>query len=273
MSLLKAEKNRHYHANLFNCTMILTSIVSFLLFFAFSYHQVYASEVKQDKYFQVDAGNEWVEIPSEAIALYSDQVYKKTGQTITYLTGYANTKASGNNWFSVPFILVTSSEKGRYPQEKLDELVEKAGGKMIENLKDIKDFVPPIRPGSMSYEKKRQIIWVEMISEIPQLGDVHAITAMLLTNKGSLNFILYALPADREARLRSLNILLDRVKLDQDMVYQAGIERKSTENRIAEAASRGLFKALFMVLIITVLFAGYKFVSNALKRPKGNLKK
>ena len=226
------------------------------------------------KYFHIDSEGQWVEIPDQDLSVYSEQIHRQTDQTIQYLAGYAGT--SGKNWFDLPFILVTSDEKGKFPQKKLDELVSKFSKRMHETFGelDVVDVLPPIQVGDMSYEKGRRIIWVEMVSDVPQLGKVHAITAMMLTEIGTLNFILYVASSDREARLREFSKFLNRVKIDPAFVYRSGTERpqrKSLTGALGRGLSRGLVYGailLFIVLITSAYRLMFKKISKMKKTPK-----
>ncbi len=224
------------------------------------------------KYFQIDTEGQWEEIPEQAISSYSEQIRRQTGQTVEYLAGYAITSKSRTNWFDLPFILVTSDEKGKFPQNKLDQIVTKSSEGMQEHLGGLKDVLPPIQVGEMSYEKGRRIIWMEMVSDVPQLGKVNAITAMMLTEIGTLNFILYVASSDRETRLRAFSALLNRVRLEPVYVYRSEPERPQRRS-ITDAVDRGLYKGLgygVILLFIVILVGMYKVMSKIISKMKGD---
>lgn len=251
-----------------------TIIACLLALLTLASWQVVKGEVSgadKTKYFQLDTKGQWEEIPEQAISSYSEQIRRQTGQTVKYLAGYASTSESRTNWNDLPFILVTSDEKGKFPQKKLDQIVSKSSEDMQEHLGGLKDVLPPIQVGDMSYEKGRRIMWVEMVSDVPQLGKVHAITAMMLTEIGTLNFILYVASSERETRLRAFSALLNRVRLEPDYVYRSEPERPQRK-RITDAVGRGLCKGLgygVILFIIVILAGGYKVMSKIISKMKG----
>jgi hypothetical protein len=226
--------------------------------------------VDDTNYFHVDIEDQWVEIPEQTLSAYSEQVCQKTDQTIQYLAGYAST--SGNNWFELPFILVTSNENGKWPQKKLDKIVSESTKEIQESLDQLNDVLPT-HVGEISYEKRRRIIWMDTVSDVPQLGKVHAITAIMLTEIGDLNFILYVASSDRETRLREFSDLLNRVTLDPAFVYRSEPERalKVLERSLPDVFYRLRFRSLFygFILLCIVLFAGtYKVMSRIISKRK-----
>ncbi len=251
-----------------------TMIACLLALVTLASWQVVRGEVSgadKTKYFQMDTEGQWVEIPDEAISAYSEQIHRQTGKMVDYLAGYASTSESRTNWFDLPFILVTSDEKGKYPQKKLDEIVNKSSDGIQEGLGDLKDVLPPIQVGDMGYEKGRRIIWMELVSDVPQLGKVHAITAMMLTEIGTLNFILYVASSDRETWLEEFSALLNRVRLDPAFVYRSEPERPQRKS-INDAFGRGLYRGLgygVILLFIVVLAGGYKVISKIILKMKG----
>ncbi len=189
---------------------------------------------EKTNYFNVDLDGQWVEIPYEALSTKLEQVLLQTGQTVQYLTGYAST--SGNNWFELPYIIVTSNENRKWSQNELDKLISETTKEIKESLEQPSDALPPTQVGEIRYEKRRRIIWVDMVSDVPQVGKVHSITASMLTEIGTLNFILCVAPSDRETRLREFSDLLNRVTLDPALVYRPGpvetlkiVERSMTD--------------------------------------------
>jgi hypothetical protein len=246
------------------------AIIAYLLaLLTLASSQVVKGEVSgagKTKYFQIDTEGQWEEIPQQAISSASAQIRRQTDQTVEYLAGYASTSESRTNWFDLPYILITSDEKGKFPQNKLDQIVAKSNEGMEEHLGDLKDVVPHIQVGEMSYEKGRRIIWMEMVSDTPQFGKVHAITAMMLTEVGTLNFILYVASSDRETRLRAFSDLLNQVRLEPNYVYRSEPERPQRRS-ITDAVDRKLGYGVILLFIV-ILAGGYKVMSKIISKMK-----
>lgn len=251
----------------FSSWTVIACLIAFLTLGSWQFVRGEGTGENATKYFHIDSEGQWVKIPNQDLSIYSEQIHRQTGQTIKYLAGYAG--ASGKNWFDLPFILVTSDEKGKFPQKKLDEIVSKYSKGMNENIRKL-DGLPPVQVGDMSYEKGRKILWMKMVSDVPQLGKVHAITAMILTEFGTLNFILYVASYDRETRLREFNEFLNRVRIEPAFVYRSGIEN-SKRKSLKDALGRGLYRGLgygVILLFIIIIISAYKFIFRIISKIK-----
>lgn len=226
----------------------------------------------ETNYFHVDIEEPWVKIPDEALSAFSEQILShQDDQTAQCLAGYAST--SGDNWFELPYILVVSQENGKIPQKLLDtydkiasESANEFNESLQETVEQMSDGLASAQVGKTYYDERRRIIWLNMVMDRPQVGKVHVIFAMMPTEVGKLNFVLYVAPSDRETRLREFNDFLNRVTLDPSKVYRPDLKEtlkivgRGMNDAFDRQRHRGLFYG-FILLCIVLLAGAYRVMS------------
>lgn len=234
---------------------------------------IWAEDAGRSKYFHVEGQSRWKEIPREALTAHSDKVRQQTGLADGYLAGY--TMTPGKKQLEFPVILVTSTEKGKFPEKELAGLTQGLGpAELEERLKTARSKskltnLPPMKANSMSYEAARRIMWFKAVTHSPQQGEVHVITAMMLIETGTLNFALYTLPDDGGVRLGEFNEFLSHVKVAPGFIYRPEAD---LGDEMVKAAGRGLSKGIVFGGIgfcFTLLLIAYSALTRKVSSKNG----
>jgi len=194
---------------------------------------------------------------------------------VKYLVGYVSTSKNRTktNGVNLPCILISNNEKGKYSQKEIDEIMSNSDGgiqKWLDEFKSsFKNDLPPMQIKAISYEKDRNIMWTESVSDNPQIGKIHNITAMMVTETGMLNFFLHVVSSEREVQLKEFNNFLNRVELSPSLVYQPELLKSSGWERVLGKAAG----TIFIVLFIGLLVGTYKVILKVISKIKGPSKK
>lgn len=213
--------------------------------------------------YKLNGSSAWIAAPAQSLLAYSEAVQRNTGQAVSYIAGY--TRNSDQDLSKPPLILVTTSE-GRFSLEQVAQLKKisekefQAGFEKKAADKGVK--LPPIQAGPMVFEPARRIIWQESIANPPS-GKLHVVTAMMLTNEGTLNFTLYVSPAERALRLGEFKAFMKQVEIDPRIAYATttneAVAAAFSESDASRERRHGRTLGKFVLLLLAGgLFLAYK---------------
>lgn len=218
--------------------------------------------------FEVRGDSRWIATPPAALTAYSQKVREKTGQSVEYVAGF--TRTAGQPLEEPPLILVTTS-KGRISQESLAKANKTitsndVQGQMAQKIRERGIKMPPFRAGEIRLDEYRHIAWLETVATPSPGFKVHNITAMMLTQLGTINFALYVTPAERAARLLEFTEFLNHVVLKPEVKYQHSTQ-ETLEVAFGSRRSNTLGYAT-LVLLVSLFAAACKLLARVWSRAR-----
>ncbi len=229
----------------------LLLLIVFLPIFVFAENN--KREFKVPEGFSITIPKSWVEIPIDVLHEHS-KILKKSPETEKFSYNYGFQRKFKTEWFEPPFILVMINEEERTSPSELAD-VEKFKKETEEASKEAKksfgSLAPEITVNSSIYDKKYQILWTEQSLDygFGKSGIVKCMAGVVLTDKGTVNVMCYALNRDYRRRKNLFRAIIQSVKLDEILVYK---ERSSIKKQNVKGGN-------FLSKILHFIIAFFKF--------------
>lgn len=250
---------------------ILIIILFSLIIFPFSAIAENLNYTNQQNHYSFTLPSGWVEIPKTKIDEAVQSVSDQTGtQSIDIITGFQLENVPD---FQYPYIMIQeykvdtpsyndvmkkfeSAEFSETANKTIDEYSELMTNTSIEN-----PFI----------DKKRNIIFMNIESEVANIGNIKGLMALFLGKESITQLIFYSLESDYSQNLAIFNQIIDTFEYAPGYEYD---EEKVKNNvspsifdGIIEAGVSGAINGVFIILFVGIIILIYKFFSR-LKRKK-----
>lgn len=162
----------------------------------------------------------WVEVPQDVLTDVNEELRRQApGSSARY--SYAFQPAGAKNWLDYPYVLVQISNIGRPSESQLKALpridTNQAFGRTAAELKS---FMSNTKLGQMQYDPVARVAWMTSESDVVDVGRVQGLSAVLPTEKGTLQLHGYALEASFPAFLPTFRQIVQSAVLSPSLAYK-----------------------------------------------------
>lgn len=169
----------------------------------------------------LDAPDGWVEVPSEVLRAFYDELKRQTplGQVPKY--DYAFQAAAGPPWLSYPYVLVKVTPGGRPSEHDLETLPTiDLNSKVREQREGWSNLMKDTSLGQMRYDKAANIVWLSSKSDVVGIGPVTGLSGMIPTEQGFVELHGYAKAPDFPQYLPTFEKVIQSARVAPALAYR-----------------------------------------------------
>jgi len=194
----------------------------------------------------------WVRIPQAEIErMRRDlQVEAPNAHIPNYDFGYQ--APSGGGWITYPYILVQISRAGRLRPSAIESIAHADLGRIEEGISDATNSsFSNLRIGGIRYDPNANLLWFRTRMDVPNVGTVLGINAMVPTERGFVSFAGYATEDRFPLLSRDFTGMMSRLSISEEVRYRhhasdnlpPWLQEISVET-VAQGASVGILLAV-----------------------------
>lgn len=213
-----------------------TAIIVAMLF-AFSIHaDCYGLELNQQiktpDGFTIRFPDNWRAIPKSVLDAYSQAVAEMRPEAEKQTYHYGFQLSSAREWLVYPYILIQVKKTGRVSEDKLKSIKKLQQG-IDEGLAEARGskagIVSTARLGETIYDPAAHILFTQMGMDVNDIGSVKVLTALLLTQEGTIQINGVAKATEFENYAPVFEAIARGVVIENRLKYQVG--RKKAPNK------------------------------------------
>ncbi len=194
----------------------------------------------------------WEEIPRDAIkaTLKLLQEQNASSSELNRQNYDGAFQKTSTTYFTYPYVLFAIDEKGRWPEREIEKFAssdewEKDAQKGLRTVeKQLSNLIQNIKLGQTTYDKRRNILFIKVESEVVGIGKVIGITSIIPSNYGAVNLHCYSTKDNFENDLPAFTQIIDSFRYDIGYEYN-----QFTKNKSSDTASGSLFGVGLIVFI------------------------
>lgn len=214
----------------------------------------------------------WEEIPKDVIDLSFKLLHEQSLQQLTleHDSDIAFQKKS-ETYFSCPYIMFQVKQDGLWPESELKKYLfsNEAEESLQEGILEVENKLPNLiqnsKIGQTVYDKNRNAIFIKAESQVTGTGKVSWITAIMLSNYGSVNIYCYSTKNDFENDLPYFTQIINSFR------YDVGYEYNQFTKKSGNPASESLwgigliaFICVGLVVLVIIIVRKSSIRSNCL---------
>jgi len=194
----------------------------------------------------------WEEIPRDAIEA-TLKLLQEQNSSISALNRQNYDGAfqkTSTTYFTYPYVLFAMDKKGRWPEREIEKFVssdewEKGAQKGLRTVeKQLPNLIQNLKLGQTTYDKRRNILFIKVESEVFGIGKVIALTSIIPSNYGTVNLHCYSTKDSFENDLPIFTQIIDSFRYDIGYEYN-----QFTKNQSSDTASGSLWGVVLTVFI------------------------
>ena len=145
--------------------------------------------------FSVTLPTGWVWMPRNVLIQYAKTIDKLAPDTPSQFYDYGFQYRNSDDWFTYPYILIQVKNVGRIPTGEMARYRKVRSG-MEEGLDQVREgyssVITEAVAGEPEFDYERKILWTSMSMDLQDKGQVRALIAVKLTEKGLIQLNGYA---------------------------------------------------------------------------------
>jgi hypothetical protein len=208
-------------------TRILLLLGALAAFHANSRGQdAHTMHVARGENFTLQLPDDWKEIPTEVLDHTFDAVVKMAPGLTNNHYEYGYQLASAGNTLTYPYVLVSVKKTGRIPESQVaklpttDQALKKGVGKAADQLKSM---LSNVELGKPVYDPHAHALFLNSTMDINGIGPVKCLSAVYLTEQGSITMHCYSRTADYDDYAKTFGEIVKSVQLSDSIRYQSRI--------------------------------------------------
>lgn len=182
-----------------------------------------AIEIRTERGFTITLPDEWSQIPDETLKAYLEKIYQMAPDMKRQNYDYGFQLSINPDWFTYPYILIQVNNSGRITENRLIELAEQAedlieGASKAENA--LHGVLSEMDIGNAVYDEEFRTLFSTMSAEVTGIGRIKGLIAVILTNRGSINFFGYALEEEYDLYSILYTDVVHQIVFDPKLEYK-----------------------------------------------------
>lgn len=172
-----------------------TKLITYvLLIVTFAGVSIASGSELQKNGFSISLPDGWVEMPRDVIDAYEKEIAGVAPNVPTQHYDYGFQLGSSKHWFEYPYILVQMKNTGRIPESQLVKLEGYPVQQTLDkHKKGMSSIMSDIQVGKMIYDRQTKMIWMQIESNVTNIGPMSGISGMIPTEKGFIQVVGYSL--------------------------------------------------------------------------------
>lgn len=173
--------------------------------------------------FSIRLDNDWIEIPRDVLDQISNTIAERSDVPKQHWNyGYQNINNDGR-WGTYPYILIQVHEKGRVAESQLKNY-KRLETQFQEEFQKAEAMTSPlmsgITMGETFYDENLHTLLTISKAQVTGVGGITMLIALILTEKGYVQFMGYTLEAESNIYLPLFKEYIENIEFSEKLVYK-----------------------------------------------------
>lgn len=182
-----------------------------------------STHVTQGEKFTLQLPGDWKEISAAVMTSTFKSLVEIAPAASSEHYDYGYQLASAPSTITYPYILVSIKKKGRVSENAIANLpssdgeVKESFNKAADKLKSV---LSSLKVGEMVYDRQKHILFMHSDMDVNGVGAIKSLTAVCLTEEGSINIYCYAKAAEFESYFKTFENVAKSIEFSGGLGYK-----------------------------------------------------
>jgi hypothetical protein len=163
----------------------------------------------------------WTPVPTEIVAAFNESVGGMAPAATAPKFNYGFQLHPDDGGINYPYMLIQVSDAGRVSDDVLKEYEKINVAEAGKKIPGLKSWVDQTTFGKRQYDPVTHIIWLSTLAHLDNIGDVQGLSGTLLTQRGVVRAMCYALARNAEKEIPLCRKTILSIRVSPDRVYQS----------------------------------------------------